>query len=98
MQLISPALIAACRSSIVASSRRNAILGGQREPLPRQQLPGAVLLLPDLEDTDPRGRRLSVLLGLGKVDVASYGGVAGHGHLELGERERLDDRLPCKHP
>src|SRR2546428_8703680 len=69
----------------------------QPEPLPRQQLPAAVLLLPDLKGADPGGSRLALALGFGQVDVARDGGIADHCHLELGEGERLDDLLAGHH-
>src|SRR6266705_3824204 len=70
----------------------------QPEPLPRQQLPAAVLLLPDLKGADPGGSRLALEFGFGQVDVARDGGIADHRHLELGEGERLDDLLAGHHP
>src|SRR4029453_3630423 len=65
----------------------------QPEPLPREQLPAPVLLLPDLQRADPGGGLLAVELGFGQVDVTRDGGIADHGHLQLGERERLDHLL-----
>src|SRR5262245_28003211 len=70
----------------------------QPESLPRYQLPAAVLLLPELEGADAGGRLLAVELGFAEVDVARDGGIAEHGHLQLRERERLDDLLACHHP
>src|SRR5262245_10954978 len=80
-----------CRAAGYALARR------QREPLARQQLPVAVLLLPDLQYADPGRRRLAVELGLGEPNVARDGRVAGHGHLELREGERFDYLLACHH-
>src|SRR5262249_20856464 len=40
---------------------------------------------------------LAVQLGLGQIDVARDGRVADDGHLELGERERLDGLLARHH-
>src|SRR6266508_3072611 len=70
----------------------------QPEPLPGQQLPAAVLLLPDLKGTDLGGSRLALEFGFGQVDLARDGGIADHCHLELGEGERLDDLLAGHHP
>src|SRR5207249_2723135 len=77
---------------------RSSGLCRQPEPLPRQQLPAAVLLLPDLKGTDLGGSRLALEFGFGQVDVARDGGIADHCHLELGEGERLDDLLAGHHP
>src|SRR5438046_551322 len=70
----------------------------QPESLPRQELPGAVLLLPDLKGADLGGGLLALELGLGQVDVARDRGIADHRHLELGEGERLDGLLAGHHP
>src|SRR5881628_3928762 len=81
-----------------AKAWRSSGLCRQPEPLPRQQLPAAVLLLPDLKGADPGGSRLALALGFGQVDVARDGGIADHCHLELGEGERLDGLLAGHHP
>src|SRR5881628_2002435 len=81
-----------------AKAWRSSGLCRQPEPLPGQQLPAAVLLLPDLKGADPGGSRLALEFGFGQVDVARDGGIADHCHLELGEGERLDDLLAGHHP
>jgi hypothetical protein len=45
---------------------------GQFEPLPGEQLPGPVLLLPDLERTDLDSVGLAVGLGFGFEKVTRY--------------------------
>src|SRR5438132_11272309 len=80
-----------------AEPGRPSALCGKPEPLTRQQFPGAVLLLPDLQRADPGGRRLALELGLGQVDVTCDGGIADHRNLELGELERLDALLAGHH-
>src|SRR5439155_19956272 len=77
---------------------RSSGLCRQPESLPRQQLPGAVLLLPDLKGADLGGGLLALELGLGQVDVARDRGIADHRHLELREGERLDGLLAGHHP
>src|SRR5206468_8235170 len=92
-----------CRRDCKPASRRRparcAKLGRRRQPesLPRQQLPSAVLLLPDLKGADPGGRRLTLELRVGQVDVAHDGGIADHRDLQLGEGERLDRLLTGHH-
>src|SRR3989442_1240963 len=77
---------------------RSSGLCRQSEPLPRQQLPGAVLLLPYLKGADLGGRLLALELGFGQVDVARDSGIADHGHLELRKGQRLDGLLAGHHP
>src|SRR5436305_13521510 len=63
------------------------------EGLPRQKLPGAAVLHPDLHHADLRRTRLPSRLDLGGKDVAGDGVVAGHTDRGLGERDRLVVRL-----
>jgi hypothetical protein len=54
----------------------------------------AVLLLPDLQDTDLGAGGLAVGLALGLPEVAHDRGIADHGYGDLGKGDRLNDRLP----
>src|SRR6516165_8733299 len=70
---------------------------GQLVALACQKFAVAILLLPDRKDADLDIVGFAVGLGFGFIEVASDRGITGDRNLEVGERERLDCRLPAHH-
>ena len=70
----------------------------QRVGRTRQQLPAAVLLLPDLEDADLGICYLAVEFTFRHPQVTHYGVVASDRDCELGKINRLDDSLSRHDP
>src|SRR5882672_1334121 len=81
--------------SVLPGGNRLGLVGARSEleGLPRQKLPGAAVLHPDLHHADLRRARLSSRVDLGGKDVAGDGVVATHAYDGIGERDRLVDRL-----
>src|SRR6266849_10355266 len=81
--------------SVLPGGNRLGLVGARSEleRLPRQKLPGAAVLHPDLHHADLRRARLSSRLDLGGKDVAGDGVVAGHADGGFAERDRLVDGL-----
>src|SRR5208282_14397 len=70
----------------------------QLEPLAGQQLPIAVLLLPDLQCTDLDTGGLAVGLHFSFEQMARDGSIADYRDAEFGKSERLDNRLARHDP
>src|SRR5437763_7274822 len=62
-------------------------------PLPRQQLPAAVLLCPDRQDADLRAGRLAVHLAFRDPEVAGNGVIPGNADLQFRKLDRFDGSL-----
>src|SRR5207237_594976 len=66
-------------------------------PLPRQELPAAVLLLPDLQRADPGAVGLAVQLAFRNVEVAGNRTAADDRNLQFREINRFDGRFAVHH-
>jgi len=64
----------------------------------RQELPAAVLFLPDLHDANLGICDLALQLGLPDPKMPDDRGVADHLHRHFGKLKRLDGRLPPHDP
>src|SRR5438067_8209894 len=66
-------------------------------PLPRQELPAAILLLPDLQRADPGAVGLAVQLAFRNVEVAGNRTAADDRNLQFREINRFDGRFAVHH-
>src|SRR5947208_14070358 len=66
-------------------------------PLPRQELPAAILLRPDRQDADLRAGRLAVHLAFRDQEMARDGVIAGDADLQFRKLHRLDGSLARHH-